>query len=59
MYGYATKSDADFSRGCAHPATRPRISATHPTSAEGSEPQPWGSGPKSITHRATVVGASA
>ncbi len=25
------KSAADFSRGCAYPATRPRISATHPT----------------------------
>src|SRR5215216_7107481 len=25
-----SQQSADYSRGCAHPATRPRISATHP-----------------------------
>ena len=30
MYAWPSKSGADFSRGSAHPATRPRILATHP-----------------------------
>jgi hypothetical protein len=30
MYACTVKPSADFSRGCALPATRPRIFATHP-----------------------------
>jgi hypothetical protein len=30
MYAFIPKIGADFSRGCAHPAMQPSISATHP-----------------------------
>jgi hypothetical protein len=30
MYAWASKYGADISRGCAHPTTRPPISASHP-----------------------------
>ena len=32
------KPGADFSRGCAHPATRPPISATHPVTRKNRSP---------------------
>src|SRR5215211_4410173 len=54
------KMVADFSRGCAHQAMRPPISATHPhpTNAEEPEPHCWGSGSPSLNYRANVEGAS-
>src|SRR5829696_4029036 len=55
------KLGADFSRGCAHPAMQPPISATHPPPRNAKKPEPhWqGSGPKWIMRRATVDGALA
>jgi hypothetical protein len=34
----SSKPGADFSRGCAHPATPPRISTTHPPPIRESSP---------------------
>src|SRR5215218_2114746 len=51
---------ADFARWCAHPATRPPISATHPRPAvQSPEPHCQGSGQKRFTSRPTVSGAVA
>src|SRR5215207_9564537 len=44
-----TKPMADFSRGCAHPAMRPPISATHPATHKDPEPWLWDSGPTSTS----------
>jgi hypothetical protein len=51
----STKPGSDFSKGRAHPAMQPPISATHPNTKTGA-PLP-GPGPKRITCRSTVGGA--
>jgi hypothetical protein len=56
----SVKLGADFSRWCALSAMQPPISTTHPHLTNAEEPEPCqGSGPKWITHRATVEGALA
>src|SRR5215203_6299832 len=58
MYAYISEMAADFSRGCAHPAMQPPISATHPTPQHINR-SPGNGTPVRRGSRATVSGALA